>query len=207
MKRYGTLLLGLLTIAGLAVSLVMSAGSASAATTTVPVGDIYYCNQSFQGGVCTTTIAAGDTVVWDFSDAQIAHTVTECGASCSSPTSSPLFESGVVQGGGESFQFTFTTAGTYNYYCQIHGLMQQGKIVVQAAATPTQAGGTTPAAGATQTPVAHIPVDGFGDGLPPTGYGPHSHKSSQWWAFVALAVVGATLVSISALSFARSKRR
>lgn len=202
MKRYGTLLLGLLTIAGLAVSLVMSSGSASAATTTVPVGDIYFCNESFQDGVCTTTITAGDTVVWDFSDAQIAHTVTECGASCSSPTSSPVFESGVVQGGGDSFQFTFTTSGTYNYYCQIHSLTQQGKIVVQ------QASAATPSAG-TATPRFVAPPVDYGDSrskLPTTGFGPQSHSSSLWWAFGALAVIGATLVSFSAMAFARTRK-
>lgn len=205
MKSYGTLLLGLLTIAGLAVSLVMSSGSVSAATTTVPVGDLFFCSESFSGGVCTTTVTAGDTIVWDFSAQDAAHTVTACGASCDNPTSSPLFDSGLVQNHG-TFQFTFTTAGMYNYLCQVHALQMRGQIVVQAAAAPTQAGGTRPAAGATSTPVLSTHGDN-GGGLPPTGYGPQPHSSSSWWAFAAMAVVGATLVSISALSFVRSKQR
>lgn len=191
MKGYGKLLLGLLTVAGFAVSLVMSSGAASAATTTVPVGDNYFCNESFQGGVCTTTIAAGDTVVWDFREAEIAHTVTECGESCSRPASSSIFESGVVQGGGDSFQFTFTTVGAYNYYCQIHALDQRGKIVVQ------QASAATPST---------VPTDQGAD-LPTVGYGPDRQPDTAWWAFAALAAAGATLASISALSFARSKQR
>jgi plastocyanin len=201
MKSCGTFLLGLLTIAGLAVSLVMSSGSASAATSTVPVGDLYFCSASFSGGVCTTTVTAGDTVVWDFSAQDAAHTVTACGASCDNPTSSPLFDSGLVQNHG-TFQFTFTTAGTYSYYCQVHALQMRGQVVVQASAA-------TPAAG-TATPIRIAPPVDYGDsrsGLPPTGYGPQSHSSSLWWEFAALAVAGATLVSISALSFVRSKRR
>ena len=192
MNGYGRLLLGLLTVAGLSGSVLMASDSASAATKTVAVGDIYYCNESFSGGVCTTTIAAGDTVVWNFSGADIAHTVTECGASCTRPTGSPLFDSGVVQSGGETFQYTFGTAGTYNYYCQIHAFDQQGKIVVQ------QAGAATaPASSATPT---------SGGMLPTTGYGPQSYSSTQWWAFGALALMGATLVSFSAIAFARSRK-
>lgn len=202
MKGYEKLLLGLLTVAGFAVSLVMSSGAASAATTTVPVGDSYFCNESFQGGACTTTITVGDTVVWDFSGADIVHTVTACGASCDNPTSSPLFDSGVVQGGGSPFQYTFTTAGTYSYFCQVHAIEMRGQIVVQAAPpTATLVPGTTPSAGTTPAPTSS-----GGSALPPTGYGPQPHSSSLWWAFAAMTVVGATLVSFSALSFVRSRQ-
>jgi plastocyanin len=186
MRRFGGLLsLALFSITGIVMSLVMSSGSASAATTTVEVGDIYYCSAAYDGEVCTTTVTVGDTVVWDFSGAKLAHTVTDCGASCMNPTSSQLFDSGVVQGGDGPYQFTFTTAGTYNYYCQIHALQQQGKIVVQPASVST----TTPGA-STSTPAAATP-----GGLPPTGYGPGQQSSSQWWAFGAMALLGVALGS------------
>ena len=59
---------------------------------TINVGDFYFCEPSFENGVCETDINVGDTVVWHFS-ALNSHTTTECGASCASPTSSPLWNS------------------------------------------------------------------------------------------------------------------
>ncbi len=201
MKPSATILLSLFSLGILLASLLLSTGTAAAATSTVQVGDLFFCGESFSGGVCPTTITAGDTVVWDFSAADVAHTVTECGASCDTPTRSPVFDSGLVQNHG-TFQFIFTTAGTYNYLCQVHAFEMRGRVIVQAAA-PTPSGGSssTPAAGTTPTSTSG------GGTLPTTGYGPQAHSSSQWWTFAALAIAGATLVSFGVLSFARAKRR
>jgi plastocyanin len=71
------------------------------------------------------TVAAGTTVTWTNNDA-IAHTVT---------SDTGLFDSGSITatggyGGGGTFSFTFATAGTYNYHCNIHPMMT-AKIIVQ----------------------------------------------------------------------------
>jgi plastocyanin len=59
------------------------------------------------------TVSAGTMVTWKNDDA-VAHTVT-------SATGSPdTFNSGNVGGGG-TFSHTFGSAGTYPYYCTIHG--------------------------------------------------------------------------------------
>lgn len=108
------------------------APTAEGATVTIVIGDVWFCDPSFQGGVCTTKINAGDTVVWDFSGAAFPHTTTECGASCDSPTATPLWDSGVVLGGGPPFQFTFNQPGTYRYYCRVHPTVQRGQIIVNA---------------------------------------------------------------------------
>lgn len=63
------------------------------------------------------TIKSGTTVVWTNKDST-AHTVT-----------GDSFSSGQIQP-GESFQFAFSTPGTYNYHCSIHPSMT-GKIIVQ----------------------------------------------------------------------------
>jgi predicted lipoprotein with Yx(FWY)xxD motif/plastocyanin len=55
------------------------------------------------------TITAGTTVVWHNSDT-IAHTVT---------SDTGLFDSPLPP--GADFQFTFSQAGTYPYYCRPHG--------------------------------------------------------------------------------------
>lgn len=118
----------------------------------VQVGDIWFCNASFQGGVCDTKINVGDTVTWDFTGANIAHTATECGASCADPTNNPLWDSGLIGPNSPSriFSFTFTQAGTYLYYCQAHPGQQRGRIVVNDPNAPT----ATPMPTRTNTPPA-----------------------------------------------------
>jgi hypothetical protein len=181
--------------------LVGSPHQAAAATTTITVGDFWFCNASFAGGVCETTIQAGDTVVWDFSQAANQHTTTECGASCDSPGSMPLWDSGRMSGG--TFQFTFTQAGTFLYHCQVHPAQMHGRIVVQAAppATSTSppatstvpAAGQTPSVAFTPTPIS-IPV--VSDGLPTSGQGPQP-ASDSWWLLGALAAVGAASLGLA----------
>jgi plastocyanin len=71
------------------------------------------------------TVAVGSMVTWTNNDAY-GHTVT------SVPGSSEVFDSPVA--GGGSFSHTFSTAGTYGYYCKIHGAPtsgMRGTIVVQ----------------------------------------------------------------------------
>ena len=108
--------------------------STSGAESTVPVGDTWYCDSSFQGGLCDVTIREGDTVTWDFTGAILPHTSTECGASCVSPVPAgqALWNSGTLgAGNGGTFSFTFNTPGTYRYYCQFHPELQRGRIIVQ----------------------------------------------------------------------------
>ncbi len=121
----------------LGLLLLMSAGGGpeKPAQTVVPVGDLWFCSGAYQGGVCTTTITAGDTVSWDFSGASIFHTTTECGASCDSPTAQPLWDSGLVLDGG-TYEHTFSQPGTFLYYCSEHPSLMRGKIVVQQTACP-----------------------------------------------------------------------
>ncbi len=104
-------------------------------TVTVPVGDIWFCDPSHANGVvCETKVNVGDTVIWDFTGALMAHTTTECGATCDPPTTSPLWDSGVIAAGSpnRTFQHTFTLPGVYLYECRVHPAMQRGRIVVNA---------------------------------------------------------------------------
>ena len=118
-------------------------------TTTVTVGDIWFCNESFYAGICETTISVGDTVSWDFAAALLPHTTTACGADCDSPTDTPLWDSGLVVDGSK-FEFTFDTPGTYLYYCAVHPTLQRGRIVVQQDLPPTST--PTPTQQPTPTP-------------------------------------------------------
>jgi amicyanin len=65
------------------------------------------------------TIAAGTTVTWENRD-DIPHTVVE---------KSKLFRSKALDT-GDAYSFTFTSAGTYDYFCGLHPHMV-GKIIVK----------------------------------------------------------------------------
>src|SRR5690242_9090756 len=101
----------------------------SAATTSVSVEDNKYVAASI-------TINVGDTVHWTWAGAN-PHTVTANDSS---------FNSGAAQTSG-TFDHTFSTAGTFTYFCQVHGQVMSGTVVVQQAAAPTST--PQPAASAT----------------------------------------------------------
>ncbi|SNQ61792.1 Putative blue (Type 1) copper domain protein (fragment) [Candidatus Methanoperedens nitroreducens] len=48
------------------------------------------------------------------------HTVT---------STSGIFDSGSI-GNGQTFSYTFNTAGTFEYSCIVHPSMQHGKVIV-----------------------------------------------------------------------------
>lgn len=125
-----------------------TASPAGGQPTTVVIGDNWYCEASFENGVCETTIDAGTTVLWDYASGNTVHTVTECGDSlddCNPP--SRLWHSGSLAS-GQTFSRTFDTVGTFLYRCQIHPQQMRGRIVVQEAleATSTVAPLVTPTA-------------------------------------------------------------
>jgi plastocyanin len=66
----------------------------------------------------TVVIGVNNTVIWTNND-QTTHTVTDKG----------VFDSGLLNP-GQTFTYTFTTPGTYNYYCTIHAWMT-GTVIVK----------------------------------------------------------------------------
>ncbi|HEX7948712.1 MAG TPA: plastocyanin/azurin family copper-binding protein [Candidatus Limnocylindrales bacterium] len=110
------LALGLL--AALSASFLLPAVPTVAATASIAV-------ENYDFAPASRTIQVGDTVRWTFSGDQ--HSVT---------SRDGLFDSGITDAGG-SFEFRFTTAGTFRYYCVVHPGLMSGTIVVRAAsATP-----------------------------------------------------------------------
>ena len=65
-----------------------------------------------------TNVAVGATVSW-INDDSAAHTVTS-GNINAGPTA--VFDSGLFMAGGV-FEFTFESAGTFDYFCQVHPWM------------------------------------------------------------------------------------
>lgn len=75
-------------------------------------------------------VARGDTVVWDFSDAERSHTATDS-------SGMGLFDSGLVSPGGPSFVYAFEAAGSYPYTCTIHTDDMNGRVNVPIRVSPT----------------------------------------------------------------------
>lgn len=109
----------------------------------------------------TVTVAPGEAVIWDF---QAFHTST------SDTSSGPeVWDSGLLSSG--TFSHTFTTPGSYPYYCQVHsvpgGTAMNGVVIVSGAgATPTETPIATPTASPTATSLSPTPVPAPASGIP-----------------------------------------
>ena len=103
-----------LGVAGLGVSPARVAASARPTPATMEVGI-----DNFAFGPTDLTVAVGTTVTWTNRD-DIPHTVV---------STDKVFKSKVLDT-DEKFSFTFSTPGTYPYFCSIHPKMT-GKVVVQ----------------------------------------------------------------------------
>ena len=94
--------------------------STSTVTETAPVTSAKNYSVSianFAFNPTTLNVKKGDSVTWTNNDSA-PHQILGSG-----------FESAVL-GNGQSYKFTFVTAGTFNYICNIHKSMK-GTVVVQ----------------------------------------------------------------------------
>ena len=135
-------------------TLVLERGPVAGAQSTVNVniGDNWFCNASFADGICDTNVAVGDTVAW--TNIGLPHTVTECADAFTPCPQSGGFDSGTLTN-GQTFSRAFPTAGTYEYWCSIHGNAMRGRVVVAAAQqtpTPTPAATASPGGATSPTP-------------------------------------------------------
>jgi glucose/arabinose dehydrogenase/plastocyanin len=100
------------------------------------------------------TVNVGDTVVWTQFDA-VNHTVTS-GTACSSDGT---FNSGFLSS-GQTFSYTFATAGSFPYFCIPHCLSGMvGSVTVQSTAnTPPSVAITSPENGTSFSTPANLPI-------------------------------------------------
>ncbi len=97
-------------------------GSPPGTAHTVNVGGSSNIFSDSQSGSSTTTISVGQTVQWMWVGGTHSTTSGNC---C---TANGLWDSGVQSSG--MFSRTFTTAGSFPYYCSVHGAMMTGTVVV-----------------------------------------------------------------------------
>lgn len=74
------------------------------------------------------TISPGTTVIWTNKDSA-SHTVTSADGPSTDAETTGLFDSGMMSK-GNTFSYTFTEAGTYNYLCTPHRSMASMHAVV-----------------------------------------------------------------------------
>ena len=106
-----------LAVAAFAVAATLPAASARAAETEVKI-EVKIDNFAFAPQ--RIVVQAGTTVTWTNAD-DAPHTIV-----------SKVFKSGALDT-EDKFSFTFTTPGTYDYFCSLHPHMT-GTVVVEAAA-------------------------------------------------------------------------
>lgn len=124
---------------GIILSLAILAASVTAygATANVVVSSDTFTDAT--SGNATTTINAGDTVVWQFHSGTHTTTSGTCTYSGGAYGSNDCTPDGVWDSSARSsgtFSFTFPNAGTFQYYCQFHGSMgMTGAVIVHPAST------------------------------------------------------------------------
>lgn len=159
---------------GLALLLIVFTAPPAFASTTITItktvcsgGGTKYCYSPE-----SIDTSPGLSVVWVNNDA-IGHNVAPCSPSVcngAAATNWPCAAKiSLAANGGTSAACTFTTPGTYWYYCSLHGwAAMHGEIIIKGS-TPTP----TPTARPTPTPTARpTPTPSHSSGPTPTASGP-----------------------------------
>jgi plastocyanin len=123
----------------------------TAETSTGVLGDTHFVTvQDFTFTPDDLTIAVGDTVQWDNVDG-FHNVVADGGTFTSGPPASDPW----------TFSHTFNSAGTFAYYCEVHGgpggAGMSGSIIVGGTPTPTST--ATATATPTSTPQTPTPTN------------------------------------------------
>jgi plastocyanin len=100
-------------------------GASAPTTAAVTVGDIFFKSaHNGSSNPAVDTVAVNGMVTWTWgAGATLPHSIESTG--------SPSFtSSGIQTGAGNTYQFTFSAAGSYQYDCGVHGNLMTGTIVV-----------------------------------------------------------------------------
>jgi amicyanin len=116
-------------------------GLSQASTFTAPAG-VAVAIKNYAFAPASVSVAVGTTVTWT-NDDTAPHTVTV--------SSGPVTFSSPTLQKGDTYSFTFTTPGTYSYYCAVHPSMV-AKVIVTGSTTTS-----TPTATPTTTTTTAMP--------------------------------------------------
>lgn len=163
-----------------AVLVLMAATIAVAADTGVSIVEQ---NEQYEFQAADVSVSVGDTVTWT-NESDAPHTVTSDDAG--GPLDAATFDE------GETYAFTFDTAGTYAYHCEIHPDME-GTVTV-AEASGGNGGG----------------ANGGGEELPPTdalGVPAGQAGGTAGFPIALLAIGGGALGVLMAASLRHRRER
>jgi plastocyanin len=113
-----------------------SSGTASATASATPLTEQRINIKDFSFTPARLTIKAGTKIVWSQTSTTTIHTVTSGNPAVdpttkvAQPVPDGKFASGDLKPGA-TFPFTFSTPGTYTYFCSHHPDKMQGTIIVQ----------------------------------------------------------------------------
>ena len=151
------------------------------------------------------TVAVGDTVTWRVTESIGAnHSVTS--GTPDDPDKGSVFDSGAddLADVDATFEWTFDTAGTFPYYCTVHGASMSGQVIVEeAAASPAESPAATApaetaeASGPVESPAASPGEPGESPGESPAAEPePPEHREpiSADRKLLAAGILAATIV-------------
>lgn len=141
--RHSGWLTGALAVVAMAGGFAMLTSSRPPVAQAVQAGEVPVAVIDFAFNPASVTVTPGSTVVWT-SAGNAPHDVTANDGSFSSPRRMAR---------GDSFRFTFTAAGSFDYICTIHPNSMRGTVVVGGAATASTPPQAAPAGAAVQPPV------------------------------------------------------
>lgn len=98
-----------------------AAATATASSSTASAPTIRVADNSFSPA--TVTVAPGTTVTWDWIGTNAPHSVV-------GSFNGVQVKSETLTGNGQ-FSFTFSSAGTFEYVCGVHGASMPGRVVVR----------------------------------------------------------------------------
>lgn len=110
--------------------------ASSAGETSAQMGNEWFGDPSYQGGVFETVIESGGTIRW--TSLEGIHNVFECGENWTKSNSCAAadWSSAQVMTAGNSFSQTFDSPGRFFYTCTIHPATMRGVVVVNAPSAP-----------------------------------------------------------------------
>ena len=159
-----------LAAAGVAVATISAVPAAASTAITITSGGCSGGGSMFCYSPESAIATVNSPVTWT-NMSGVAHTVTAC-TSTACPgapanTGSDVFNVSIAAGNGSTGSFTFSHAGTYTYYCTIHGFAaMHGTITVSGASTSPPPAAATPTPGASSSSSSPgTPATGAASGL------------------------------------------
>ncbi len=98
----------------------------------ITVGASLKTTDAYSPNPVRLVIGVNNSVSWFNGDTQGGVGVSHTASARTTVSGKPVFDTGILNAGDTSKVIVLTTAGTYNYYCEIHPTTMRGTIIVVA---------------------------------------------------------------------------